>query len=35
MSDLIVRELDPPTHLHQFDGNSEKIQYVNDPKTVL
>ena len=31
MSNLNVRELDPPTRLHQFDANCGKIQYVSDP----
>ena len=35
MSNLNVRELDPPTHLHQFDANSGNVQYMSDPKTLL
>ena len=35
MPNLNVRELNLPTHLQQFDGNSEKIQYVSSPKTLL
>ena len=35
MSNLNVIKLDPPMHLHQFDANSGKIQYVCDPKTLL
>ena len=32
MSNLYVRELDPRTHLQQFDANCGKIRYVSDPK---
>ena len=32
MSNLYVRELDPRTHLQQFDANCGKIQYVSDSK---
>ena len=35
MSTLNVRQLDPPTHLLQFDANSAKIQYVSDPETLF
>ena len=35
MSNLNIRELDTPTHLHQLDVNSGKIQYVSDPKSLL
>ena len=28
---LNIRELDPPTHLHQFDANCRKIHYMSDP----
>ena len=35
MSNLNVRELDPPTPLHQFDANSGKIQYMSEPKSLL
>ena len=35
MSNLNVRELDTPTHFHQLDVNSGKIQYVSDPKSLL
>ena len=31
MSNLNIRELDPPTNRHQFDAEYEKIRYVNDP----
>ena len=31
MSNLNVRELDPPTHSRQFDTNCGKILYVSDP----
>ena len=31
MSSLNVRELDPPSHLPQFDAECGKIQYVSGP----
>ena len=31
MSNLNVRELDPPTYFSQFAANRGKIQYVSDP----
>ena len=31
MSNFNVRELDPPTHLRQFDANYGNIQYVCEP----
>ena len=31
MSNLNIRERDSPTHLHQFDANYGKIQYMSDP----
>ena len=31
VANLNVRELDPPTHLPQFDENCGKIRYVSDP----
>ena len=31
MSNLNVRELDPPTHSYQFDTNYWKIWYVSEP----
>ena len=33
VSNLNVRDLDLSTHLHQFDANCGKIQYVSDPLT--
>ena len=35
VSTLNVRQLDPSTHLLQFDANSAKIQYMSDPKTLF
>ena len=35
MSNLYLRELDPPTHLQQFDANCGKIRYVSDPLAKL
>ena len=31
MSQIFFRVLDPPNHLHQFDANFGKIQYVSGP----
>ena len=31
MKNLNISELDPPTHLCQFDVKCGKIQYVRDP----
>ena len=35
MSNLNIRELDPPTHLRQFDANCWKVRYVSEIKDAI